>query len=231
MGGEKKNLHDGHRERLKKRFVENGIDSFSEHEVLELLLYYAIPRKDVNELAHRLIDRFGRLDVVFDAQLEALLEVEGVGLNTALLIKLMPQLNRRYQLSGIVANDCVLDTAEAAGKFFIPQFYAMKEETLYMACLDAKCRLLANDRIAGGVSGALSGIALRDIVEKAVKNRAYSVVIAHNHPDGFAVPSTDDIKATRRITEALAAVEIKLADHIIIADGEFMSVCECNGAL
>lgn len=231
MGGEKKNLHDGHRERLKKRFVEDGLDSFSEHEVLELLLYYAIPRKDVNELAHRLIDRFGRLDVVFDAQLEALLEVEGVGLNTALLIKLMPQLNRRYQLSGITAKNCVLDTAEAAGKFFVSQFYAMKEETVYMACLDAKCRLLANDRIAESISGAVSGIELRDIVEKAIMNRAHSVVIAHNHPDGFAVPSTDDIKATRRITEALAAVEIKLADHIIISGGEFMSVCECCNSL
>lgn len=229
MNGGKKNLHDGHRERLKKRFIEGGLDSFEEHEVLELLLYYAIPRKDVNELAHRLIDRFGRLDAVFDAPLEALLEVEGVGANTALLIKLMPQVNRRYQLSGIVNNDCVLDTAEAAGKFFLPYFYAVKEENVYMAGLNAKCRVLFCDKVTGGNNGALSGVAVRDIVEKAINKCAFSVILAHNHPDGVALPSVEDIEATRQITNALKSVQIKLADHIIVSGGEFMSVCECCG--
>lgn len=229
MNGGKKNLHDGHRERLKKRFVEGGLDGFEEHEVLELLLYYAIPRKDVNELAHRLIEHFGRFDAVFDAPLEALLEVEGIGANTALLIKLMPQVNRRYQLSGIVNNDCVLDSAEAAGKFFLPYFYAAKEETVYMAGLNAKCGVLFCDKVTGGNNGALSGVAVRDIVEKAINKHAFSVILAHNHPDGVALPSVEDIEATRQITNALKSVQIRLADHIIVAGGEFTSVCECCG--
>lgn len=219
-------IHDGHRERMKKRFSEHGLENFDDHNVLEILLFYAIPRGDTNPIAHRLIDKFGSLAAVFDASEDELIKIDGVGENTARLIKLIPQISRRYMMSKSSFEN-ILDSTEKAGNFLIPRFYAERDEVVYMICLDAKCKVL-NCRLLfrGGVNSA--NISIRKIVENALAYNATSVIIAHNHTSGIAIPSHEDEVTTRKIESALNAVDVLLADHIVIADDDFVSMAD-NG--
>lgn len=228
MDKKEKYPHAGHRERLRKRFVATGLDGFSEHEVLELLLCYAIPRRDVNDLARALIDRFGSLSGVLDAPVGALMSVEGIGEQAAVLIKLIPQVTRKYQLSGIGGSKKpVLDDIKKAGEFIIPYFQSLTEEAAYMICLDPRCRLIGVHLCgSGGEYSAVTSV--KQIVETAVREKADSVLLAHNHPDGVPMPSKEDTLATRSIAEALKTVGIKLVDHLVVTGNEFMSMNECG---
>ena len=226
MEENKNGLHEGHRERLRKRFLETGLDGFDEHEVLELLLTYAIPRVDVNERAHRLIKRFGSLAAVLDAPFEELTQVEGVGERAASLLKLEPQLLRRYQLSRQVQRrDHCLDTAEKAGAYLLPRFTGLQEEAVYLLCLDPGGHLLKCILLSRGTETAAL-IPVKKLVETALRERAHSVVLAHNHPGGTAVPSREDVELTRRLYEALRLVDVQLADHLVVADNDFTSLAE-----
>lgn len=214
-------LHDGHRKRLIQRFLEEGLDGFEPHNILELLLFYAIPRKDTNELAHRLIDAFGSLNGVFDAPYEALMQVEGVGENTAALLKLMPQLTRVY-FTGI-REETVLDSADKAAAYFVPYFIGQTEEVVRMVCVDAKSRITAHQIIhRGSVNVAEANI--RKIANIALHNNAVGVILAHNHPGGIALPSPEDIVTTRNIKSALQPMGIVLMDHIIVAGEDSVSM-------
>ena len=221
-----KNIHAGHRKRVKARFREHGMDNFAEHEVLELLLYYAVPRGDVNPLAHALMERFGTLAGVMDADMEELCRMEGVGENTALLIKLIPQFCRRYMMSRTSVGE-VLNSTEKAGAYLIPRFYAKRDESVYMVCLDAKCKVLHCREISQGSVNSAS-VDVRKVVENALAHNATQVIIAHNHTSGVAIPSREDIETTRRLQSALKAVDIDLVDHIIVADDDFVSLAD-NG--
>ena len=217
-------VHDGHRARLKEQFSEHGLAALPDHGVLELLLFYAIPRGDVNPLAHTLIDRFGTLAAVFDAPEEELRSVPGIGENAARLIKLIPQVSRRYLISR-TKYDGVLASPAAAGRYLLPYFYAERDEVVYLVCLDAKRQVLACRRLfRGSVNSA--NVSIRKLVETALLCNAASVILAHNHPSGIAVPSREDEATTRRIMAALDAVEIELADHIVVADDDFVSMAE-----
>ena len=214
--------HSGHRERKRRQFRDHGIDAFADHEVLELLLYYAIPRRDTNPAAHALLDRFGSLNAVFSAPVEELERVPGVGANAALLLKLVPQVYRRARTS-IAQNEVVLDTTERIGEFFVEQFVAQTSEVMYQLCLDAKGRLLSCRKVCEGDASTL-GLNLRKIVENAILCNAVLVALAHNHPSGVALPSREDKVATLQIKEALDAVNVRLADHIIVADDDYVSL-------
>ena len=220
------NIHDGHRERMKKRFLEHGLESFEDHSVLELLLFYALPRADVNPIAHALMDKFGSLASVFDAPVEELARVPGIGMNTAEFIKIIPQVSRRYLMSRISFDD-ILDSTRKAGEYLLPRFYAERDEIVYMVCLDAKCKVI-NCKLLfrGGVNSA--NISVRKIVENALVYNSTSVIIAHNHTSGIAVPSNEDRVTTRRIEQALKAVDIVLSDNIVVADDDFVSMAD-NG--
>ena len=219
-------IHDGHRERMKKRFLQHGIDSFDDHTALELLLFFARARGDVNPMAHSLINKFGSISAVFDAPMEELVTVPGVGESTALLIKLIPQLSKRYLVSR-TSGGKILNSTVAAGEFMLPYFYGEREEVVYMACLDAKCKVI-NCKLLfhGGVNTA--NINVRKLVESALMYNATSVILAHNHTSGVALPSQEDKDTTRRVEAALEAVDIVLTDHIIVADDDFVSMAD-NG--
>lgn len=219
-------IHDGHRVRMKKRFLEHGLESFEDHSVLELLLFYALPRADVNPIAHELINKFGSLSAVFDAPTEELARVPGIGINTAEFIKLIPQVSRRYLMSRCSFDD-ILDSSKKAGEYLLPRFYAERDEIVYMVCLDAKCKVI-NCKLLfrGGVNSA--NISVRKIVENALVYNSTSIIIAHNHTSGIAVPSHEDKATTQRIEQALKAVDIILADHIVVADDDFVSMAD-NG--
>ena len=135
-------VHDGHRARMKARFVRSGLDNFDDHSVLELLLFYAVPRRDVNELAHALLDHFGTLDAVFEASFEDMMRVPGVGENVATLLTLIPQVGRRYQMAKR-RQQTILRSSEDAGHYLVPLYLYERTEVVYLLCLDAKGGLIS----------------------------------------------------------------------------------------
>lgn len=221
-------VHDGHRERRKEQFREHGLDAFADHEALELLLFYAIPRVDTNPVAHRLLERFGSLDAVFSAPAEELEKVEGVGANTATLLSLLFPLVRRSRMTA-AKKPVILNSAGAAGEYFKDLFFGMRDERLYEACLDAKGKLLKCSKVAEGSVDAVN-LNMRAIVENALKSGASAVILSHNHPSGVALPSEDDNKTTLMAYDALRTVGVVLVDHIIVADEDFVSLRD-NGLL
>ncbi len=217
-------IHDGHRQRLKDRFVQQGLDSFHEVQVLELLLFYCIPRQDTNPIAHRLLEHFGSFAQVMEAPVEELEKVEGMGKNAATFLHLVTQAGRFYQVSSAMQSK-VLTTVEQCGRYLCPFFIGRRNETVFLLCLDAKCKVLCCKEIGeGSVNSA--GVPIRRIVETALAANASTVVLAHNHPSGLALPSHEDVATTHRLAMALDAVDIMLIDHIIVADGDFVSLAQ-----
>ena len=217
-------IHDGHREKKRQQFLQHGLDSFADHEVLELLLFYAIPRKDTNPIAHALMDRFGSLDAVLSAPVEELCRVNGVGPAAAALLKLTPQVYRRARMAA-AERERVLNSSQRAGDYLLELFTGETAEVLYELCLDRKGKLLACRRVGeGGVSSI--NVDLRKIVENALLTGASGVILSHNHPSGIALPSADDCAATVRVKEALKTVGLVLVDHIVVADGDYVSMAD-----
>lgn len=217
-------IHAGHRQRLKERFLKDGLDHFEEHQVLELLLFYGIPQRDTNEIAHELIRRFGSLSRVLEATPEELSQVKYVGDNVTTLFKLITAVARYYQISCAMREE-ILPTIEACGRYLVPFFYQRPYETVFLLCLDAKCKVLCCEKVGeGGINSA--GVPVRKIVELALKSNATAVILAHNHPSGLAIPSGEDILTTRRVAMALDAVEVSLVDHIVVADNDWTSLAQ-----
>ncbi len=224
MSNSDKSIHRGHRQRLKERFLRDGLDNFEEHQVLELLLFYGIPQRDTNPIAHALMDRFGSLSRVLEATPEELAEVDYVGDNVSTLFKLVTEVSRYYQVN-CAMREKILTTIDACGKYLTPFFYGRQQETVFLLCLDAKCKVLCCEKVGqGGVNSA--GVPIRQIVEAALKANASSAILAHNHPSGLALPSREDVQTTRRVAVALDAVEVELTDHIIVADNDWVSLAQ-----
>lgn len=215
-------IHDGHRERMRRQLKNSGMDSLSDIQVLEVLLYYASPRGDTNPTAHALLKRFGSLDGVFAAPEDELLKIPGVGPSAMQLLKLVPQVARRCLMSR-GSQMQVLDTTNKCGRYLLPYFHCAAEETIYLLCLDAKCKVLDCVLVhRGGVN--VASIATRKIVKAALDANATTVVLSHNHPSGVALPSNEDQQTTVALHKALNAVGIVLADHIVVADDDFVSM-------
>ena len=222
------NVHEGHRQRKRKQFLVSGLDAFQEHEVLELLLYYAIPRKDTNPIAHALLKKFGSLDAVFSAPVEELMRVEGIGENAAALIRLILPLYRRIRISA-TAEETILNSTEKAGAFFVSRFAGERTEVMYQACLDAKGKLLSVTKLSTGDVNFVHAD-IRSIVQNALLCHASAVILAHNHPSGVALPSDADNAVTLQVHQVLQGVGVVLFDHIIVADDDFVSLRQ-NGLL
>ncbi len=217
-------VHDGHRERLKERFRTEGLDGFTEVQVLELLLFYSVPRKDTNEIAHALLEKFGTLAQVLDANPADLEKVPGMGSNSALFLKLLSAAGRRYQISR-TESASILRTVEQCGAYLQPRFFGRKHEAVFLLCMDAKCKVLACKQVGeGSVNSA--GVPIRRVVETALSANATMVVLAHNHPSGLALPSADDIQTTKRLAVALDTVEITLIDHLVFSDDDYVSMAQ-----
>ena len=208
-------LHDGHRQRSKRRYLALGAEGMEDHQLLELLLFYAIPRQDTNETAHRLIQRFGSLQGVLHAAPEELSSVEGVGENAAVLVRLVGDMALRARCSSLPQK--VLNSPDRTGAYFM--------ELLAGVCLDAKGKLLTCRCISKG-SVAASPVSVRQVVENALYAGASSIILAHNHPSGVALPSQQDLLVTRQIQEALSPLNIRLADHVVVADSDYVSMAE-----
>lgn len=217
-------IHDGHREKMRQRFLTTGLDGFADHEALELLLYYAIPRRDTNPISHALMERYGSLAGVFSAPVEDLKKVPGVGESAAILLKLVPLLYRKARLAE-AHQETILNNTERAGAFLLEQFAGETREVVYQLCLDRKGKLLVCKRLGeGGISSAQ--VDVRRLIENAILSSASSVILAHNHPSGIALPSQDDYTATDNVRRALSTIGVDLLDHIIVADNDYVSMAD-----
>lgn len=215
-------MHKDHRKHTKDRFLSEGLDSFEPHNVLELLLFYSIPQKDTNETAHMLINRFGSLSAVFDAPYDDLLTVPGISEHSATLIKLIPAISRRYAME---KNSKVtkLSSIEDIGKYLVARYLGVTEETALLLLLDNKFGLIDCVKVHEGSVNS-SAITMRKLIETALFKRASMVVLAHNHPSGVALPSSDDLFTTQQVKRAFDLVEIGMLAHIIVAGDTFTNI-------
>jgi len=214
--------HDGHRQRMRNRFSAGGFESFSPHEVLEYLLYFTIPYGDTNETAHRLIAHFGSLSGVLEAGFEELCAVQGVGPKSARLLSCIPELTRAY-CADLQSKGTVLDTPQRMREYLAPLFLGVKEEQFYAVCLDGKRRVLHCSRLNEGTIDRVH-VDMRAMMELVLRVGATGLILAHNHPVQFAVPSNDDVVVTRYIASVLRSVSVKLVDHWIFSRDDCISM-------
>ena len=209
-------MHEHHRDRVRMRYRIDGFDSFATHEILEALLFYSIPRGDTNELAHRLMERFGSLRNLIEASLDELLTVDGIGENSAFLLKLVPELAKRYA-EDVLTPLPSYRTLSAVSEYLCRKFIGCGNECVYMMLLNNKLGLIDCCKISEG-SVNTSVLPIRVITEKVLHRKASMVVLAHNHPNGLAIPSGKDIEVTTQVDRSLATLGVTLLEHLIVAD-------------
>ncbi len=216
-----KHSHEGHRSRLRKRYLDYGIDNFENHEILEMLLYNCYTRRNTSDIAHKLIERFGSISAVFDAPVDLLVEA-GVSESVAAFLHMIPDVSRIYLDDRNKSSEKVIQLKELCD-YFKNKFIGRKDEAVYLLLLDNKKKELFSGVVATGTS-ASSDVPLRKIVDLALRYNATFAVIAHNHLSGMAVPSKADMQATQVLSDTLRTVGINLLDHIIIADDDSSSL-------
>lgn len=216
--------HSGHRSRMKKKLMQNGFDHMEPHEVLEILLYYAIPQRNTNDIAKNLIDRFGSISAVFDASVD-MLKSAGLTEHQALYLTMFPDIARIYLVDKYENQDKIIDYDNITG-FIRDRFIGLEEqENVLLILIDKKGKLVYSGIISQGDFNSAS-ISIREIVTLAINYAATSAFIAHSHPSGLALPSKEDVLVTRDLKKALKLVGIHLLDHFIVADHECVSLAE-----
>lgn len=217
-------IHDGHRQRLWERLESEGLDNFTDIQALELLLFYCIPRQDTNALAHELLRRFGSFSQVLETSPEELKKVKGIGDKAAKFLNLIPAVSRYYTVDRMNTPK-ILKTMDGCKDYLAAHFGGRSNETVFLLCLDAKCKVLCCSEVSEGNVNCAS-VSVRRVVEAALGANATTVIMGHNHPSGIAVPSAEDVATTRRVAAALAAVDVVLADHIVVADDDYISMVQ-----
>ncbi len=220
--------HSGHRERMRTRLLESGLDSFQPHEVLEMLLFYALPRVNTNPIAHELIREFHSLSGVLDADIADLKRVKGISDNAAAFLHMLPQLCRLYQLDKLT--DCdVMDSVQKLMDYAKAQLTGLSAERLLLICLDESLRLIRCEIISDGTTMETQ-LDIHRIVECVIRRRSSKVVLAHNHPNAAAVLSDADLFSTGQLRKILESMHIKLLDHIVVGrSGDTVSMRQYMG--
>ena len=216
---ELKKQRSGHRERVRRRFLDEGLDGFKDYEALEMLLFYAVPRQDTKVIAKRLIDQFGSLQAVFHTPPDRLMQEAGLTEATAALIAMLPQLARKIEEQQAQENARIRSTLDA-GRDVIAMFRGRQDESVRILCLNASGKVVRRARIAEGDVNAVH-FPIRKLVEEALACKAVSVILAHNHPGGTMAPSQEDLDATKA---AKAALETRLRRQLLLAARRGVSV-------
>ena len=212
------NLHKGHRQRMMKKYLNGGIDNFEEHEILEIALFYVFPRVNTNDIAHRLIAKFGSLKGVFSAKSSELNEIKGIGENASFYINFLFDLHNKLNEQKLPA--IRLDSSAKLLEYCRNLFTDSVNEEVHVLLLNEKFYLMSDIEVTGEISR--SGLDTKYIVRKALEFNCSSVILTHNHPTGTAIASAADITSTRTLAQVLKTVDVKLDDHIIICpDSEY----------
>lgn len=219
---EKKNVHEGHRARMREDFRVRGFSGWQDHQVLEYLLQWCKPRVDTNETAHDLINACGGFANVFKADKKQLTGVYKVGENTAEYIHMLGEFLHYYNSVRFNTNRYVLDI-DSVMEYMLDLFDGAEREYCYMICLNKRREVLHCTNICEGGFDSMD-IDVSKIIHMAVKSDASYIVLAHNHPSGIAKPSDSDIVTTRTISNVLSPAGIKVWDHIIVAGGKCVSI-------
>ena len=219
-------MHENHRDRMRKRFLRDGLDHFEKHEVIEMLLFGLIPRRNTNDIAHRLIDRFGSIAGIIDAPYSEIIKVKGIDEKGAISLKFFSEFIRIYLLDQADPGDKIL-TREDIGKILINKFFNMTDECLAVMLLDKYQKMKSCDIIRKGNFNSID-INAKEIFNYATKHNSNSVIIAHNHPGGLALPSANDIKSTFKLRQVLRAMSIELVDHYVISSDDWVSFVDAH---
>jgi DNA repair protein RadC len=224
-------IHDGHRERMKKKFVKHGLEIFEDHEMLEMLMFYSVPRKNTNEMAHRLINQFGSITKVFNADIELLQEVEGITQNTATLIKMVPAMLRVFTEDFFDGSVNFRDTERV--REMLTRLYAGTVcENIKVIYLNLNLQCVGCETICESNQTYSVMLEAKTIVQRAGAHKCVNIVLVHNHPEDTCTPSSEDIRSTRNINLVLRELNINLVDHVIFSnlDNEMFSMAD-NGYL
>ena len=224
---EKEN-HDyvGHRQRLRERFLRSLGSDMADYEALEMLLTYALPRKDVKPLAKVLIRKFGSFAKVVSAPVSKLTDVKGIKDNTAILIKFIEFAAQKLSWQNLAFDDTpIIATMDVLLEYCRCSMAYSDVEEFRIIYVDAKLRVIGNEILQ---RGSVSSVCIhhRDVVAKALSNNAVGVIMVHNHPSGDSRPSTNDIEVTKRVRKACEAADIMLHEHIIITPSNYFSFAE-----
>ena len=213
-----------HRQRLKKKFIESGTDAFHDYEVLELLLSYAIPQKDVKPLAKDLLREFGTLKGVIDADMSRLEKINGISTHTAILIKLVKEMGTLYLKEKAREKPQITCTSELLN-YCKTYMGGLKDEQFCVIYLDAQNRITEIEAIEEGIVNQ-AVVYPRKVLENALKQKASAIIMVHNHPSGHVKPSDADIRLTKTIQETAKVLDILVHDHVIIGENRFFSFRE-----
>ncbi len=214
------NLHAKHRERMRARFIETNAAGFSDHELLELILFYAIPRRNTNDIAHNLIHHFGSFEGVFCASIDELQQVEGIGATAAVYLKSIFAAHNRMMLN---TEHETYKTYEEIGELFVKKYRHINTETMILVLFDKKGRICREVTIAVGDTNGAS-VDMKKLAAACACENASFAAVAHNHPSGNIKSSFDDEYVTVNINDALQNMRVKLIDHYIIADGNYQGI-------
>ena len=225
----KSSIHAGHRERLRERFARSGLDDFADHEVLELLLTYAIPRVDVNGRAHGLVERFGSVAGALDALPEELCEVEGIGPGAAQFLNMLPALFRRYAQNKCDTGE-PMDTMAKIGEYLHALYTGITFERVYLLLFDNSMRLIDCCHLDDGAVNC-SKVTVRKVAELCLRKHAACAVLAHNHPMGLSIPSGADMEVTRSVDNALEIIGVPLLEHVIVTENSYAPILRHNKGL
>lgn len=223
MTEKKPNPHKDHRKRMRDEVMrQNDFDSLEPHRLLELFLFQGIPQKDTNAIAHALLDEFGSVAGVLDAEVEDLVKIKGMTQNSAIHLKTVMPLARRYQ-DYKYKKGYAFKNIDDMGEYLIRKHLGNKNETIIVTCLDAAGKLIVSEKINEGGADSVD-VGLRDIVARIFKHNAPCVIISHNHNGSNALPSREDIEMTIELNSALNQLQIRLLDHIIVAGDDYISM-------
>lgn len=220
-------IHKGHRARVKSEFLKNGFEENTPpHKILEFLLFYCLPQGDTNPLAHELVDAFGGLNGVLDAPVDELIKFKGLTENNVALLKAIIPISRCYKAARYKSG-IVFGSMDEIGKFMIDKFFGLTVERFAILGLDGAVRMRSFDFLSSGDISSV-GVSSRQVVELVLKRNVTGVIMAHNHPQGVALPSGADISVTQTIFNALSGIGVHLLDHLIIANDDYVSLAQSS---
>ena len=217
-----KNIHQGHRERMFIRIAKYGWESLSDHELVEVLLYFCIARVNTNGIAHALLEKFGSVKGILDANQKELMTVKGIGPRASFMIKMLPEILRRY-LTDASEKVYRYDTIGKVGEYLYCKFLGTDREQLYMMMFNNRLNLIDCVLISEGVINC-SEVMMRKVSENIIHGNASLIILAHNHPQGMAIPSQSNRETTEILRTQVENMGVQLLDHLVFADKRYTSI-------